>query len=181
MDEVVLVRHAMPVLQPEIPAVDWELDEQGRAAARAFSGTLPDSAYLVSSTEPKAMQTLQEMASGRTVVPEDGFREVHQPIRWCDNYHDLARAYLDGVVPDGWETHEDLVARFNTAVARHAAAARAQGQTLIIGTHGLAATVWLAQHLPLEPTPTDFWAAIGLPDVIDVDFAGKQARRRQIS
>jgi len=33
-----LIRHAMPVLEPDVPAERWRLGEEGRAAARALAG-----------------------------------------------------------------------------------------------------------------------------------------------
>jgi hypothetical protein len=36
---VILVRHAMPEVRPEVPAERWELGEAGRAAARACGDT----------------------------------------------------------------------------------------------------------------------------------------------
>ncbi len=70
------------------------------------------------------------------------------------------------------------VDRFDAAVARHAALAAAGNQILVIGTHGLAPTVWLASRVSLDPDPAHFWAALRFPDVIDVDLAGGTASRR---
>jgi broad specificity phosphatase PhoE len=110
----------MPSVRPEVSAELWELDEQGRAAARALSTAVPGRAYYVASDEPKALQTLQEMAAGQEVVPEPAFREVRRPYRWSDDYREQARAYIDGVCHEGWEPHDQVIARFGNAVARHA-------------------------------------------------------------
>lgn len=59
MPVVWLVRHAMPAHDALSPAAGWELDEQGRADAETLCGVLPGGAQLVSSTEPKARQTLE--------------------------------------------------------------------------------------------------------------------------
>jgi broad specificity phosphatase PhoE len=175
---LVLVRHAMPAVLPDVPAECWELDEQGRAASRALAGAVPDSSYYVSSDEPKAFQTVYEMSGGREVVAESDFREVRRPHRWSDDYRDQARAYVAGICPDGWEPRAQVVARFDAALSRHARTAAARQQTLVIGTHGLAPTVWLASRLPLQPSPGDFWASLEFPDLIDVDLATERAERR---
>jgi broad specificity phosphatase PhoE len=60
------------------------------------------------------------------------------------------------------------------AVARHAALAA--GRTLVIGSHGMAMTVWLAARTGLDPGP--FWARLRFPDMIDVDLGAGVARRR---
>lgn len=175
---LVLVRHAMPAVQPEVPAERWELDELGRAASRALSAVVTEPAYYVSSDEPKALQTLQEMSAGHAVVPEPAFREVRRPYHWSDGYREQARAYVDGITHEGWEPQDQVVARFSVAVRRHASIAVARRHLLIIGTHGLAPTVWLAALLPLRPTAAAFWASLTFPDVIDVDFVAKRAERR---
>ncbi|MGW1734726.1 histidine phosphatase family protein [Streptomyces sp. NPDC001999] len=178
MTRLVLVRHARPEVLPQVPAELWELDEQGRAAARALASLVPDASYHVSSDEPKALQTVQELSGGREVAAEPGFREVRRPHRWADDYRLRARAYVDGLQQDGWEPHAQVVARFDAAVSRHARIAAARRQTLVVGTHGLAPIVWLASRLCLHPTPGHFWASLAFPDLIDVDLGAKRAERR---
>jgi len=67
------------------------------------------------------------------------------------------------------------------AVQRHASIAFARHQLLVIGTHGLAPTVWLAALMPLRPTAASFGASLTFPDVIDVDLVAKRAERRNVS
>ena len=64
---LVLVRHAMPDVRPEVPAREWHLGDDGRGAARNLGQMLPVGARLVASDEPKAIETLAE-ASGRSDV-----------------------------------------------------------------------------------------------------------------
>ena len=54
------------------------------------------------------------------------------------------------------------------AVQRHASIAFARHQLLVIGTHGLAPTVWLAALTPLRPTAASFGASLTFPDVIEL-------------
>jgi hypothetical protein len=107
---LVLVRHAMPAVQPDVPAEQWELDDRGRAASRALSAAMTEPAYYVASNEPKALQTLREMSAGQDVVPEPAFREVRRPHRWSDDYPQQARAYLNGICHQDWEPHDAVVA-----------------------------------------------------------------------
>jgi broad specificity phosphatase PhoE len=156
----------MPQIDPSVRSERWQLGDAGRAAARALRPLIPQPAYYVASPEPKAAQTLQEVAGDAEVGTDPGFAEVHRPFV-DSGYRALARAYVEGTCHDGWEPHEEVAARFADAVARHAAAA---GQTmLVIGTHGLAPTVWLARRFELKPSPGAFWAALDFPDLIDVD------------
>jgi broad specificity phosphatase PhoE len=177
---LILVRHAMPAVQPKVPAERWELDEQGRASSRALSVAVTEPAYYVASDEPKALQTLQEMSVGSEVVSEPAFREVRRPYRWSDDYRRHARAYVEGIRQEDWEPYHQLVARFSAAVRRHANIAAARHQLLVVGTHGLAATVWLAAVVPLRPTPAAFWVSLPFPDLIDVDLVARRAQRRRV-
>ena len=133
----------MPAVQRDVAAQQWELDEEGRAAARALYFVVARPAYYVASDEPKALQTLEEMSAGQSVVPEPAFREVRRPHRWSDDYRRQARAYLDGVELADWEPADRVAARFGAAVQRHAGTAATRQRLLVIGTHGLAPTVWL--------------------------------------
>ena len=181
IDEVrlVLVRHAMPVIDPAVPPGRWQLGPDGRAAARDLRPLVVGPAYYVASTEPRAVQTLQEIAGRTGVRTGAGLVEVRRPHVWSDTstYRRTARSYVEGTLPDGWEPHDRVVGRFDRAVARHAAAATAQAITLIVGTHGMAATIWLASRYHLEPDPAQFWAALRFPDLIEVDLLRGVVRR----
>jgi broad specificity phosphatase PhoE len=164
---LVLVRHAMPEIDPAMPADRWELGPVGRAAACALKPLLNHPADYVSSTEVKAQQTLQEIAGRSTVATDAGFAEVRRPPVWSagDTYRDLARAYVQGRCHEGWEKHADVIKRFDAALARHTETA---GRTLVIGTHGLAMTLWLAARFDLSPSPAEFWSTLGFPELVDL-------------
>lgn len=176
---LVLVRHAMPDVDPRVPAHRWELGAEGRAAARRLAALIGGRVYWVASDEPKAEQTMHEMSGApAAVVSDSGFGEVCRPEVWTDDYRATARAYVEGQRLEGWEPHGQVAGRFDAAVERHAAPATAHGATLVVGTHGLASTVWLSARLQLQPCAGDFWAALSFPDVFDVDLgAGTTCRR----
>jgi broad specificity phosphatase PhoE len=163
-------------VDPEVPADRWQLTIAGRAAARVL-GALAGPGYYVASDEPKALQTVQEMAAGRPVTAEPGLREVGRPGGWSAGYQQQASGYLGGAVPAGWEPPDQVIARFEAAVTHHLQAASARQQTLIAGTHGLAATLWLASRLRLEPSPAGFWASLRFPELLEVDLRTGQLRR----
>lgn len=130
--------------------------------------------------EPKAIQTLQELAGSSTVATDPGFGEVRRPHLWSGgrDYRLTARSYVEGVRHHGWEEHALVAARFSAAVSRHAVPAKARNRALVIGTHGLALTIWLVGLVRLEPGPAHFWEELRFPDVIDVDLVGRTATRR---
>jgi broad specificity phosphatase PhoE len=163
------VRHAMPVPDPDTPADRWSLSADGRVAAaalaRAYQPELP--VYLVASDEPKAAETLTAMFPGVPVARDAGLGEVRRPRVWQPDHRMLARSYVEGDPPEGWEPRPEVVDRFDAAVARHAS--MASGRRPVFGTHGMALTVWLADRVRLDPDPAAFWAALRFPDLITFD------------
>jgi broad specificity phosphatase PhoE len=177
VDRLFLIRHAMPHVQQDVPSDQWQLGDEGRRRARLLRPQLVVSAYFVASDEPKAVQTLQELADDLDVVTDRRFREVRRPSMWSDSYRSMARAYVEGDRREGWEDHAQVAQRFAAAVAHHASLASAAGRTLVVGTHGLAATVWLASVVRLDPDPAQFWERLEFPDLIDVDRKNGTAAR----
>ncbi|MEV6344616.1 histidine phosphatase family protein [Actinoplanes sp. NPDC051851] len=174
-ERLFLVRHAMPAVDPGVPAEQWQLAQESRVAARLIRLHVQHPAYYVASTEPKAAQTMQEIAGAQRVVTDPDLTEVHRPHVWLtdDEYQAAMLAYLSGECPDGWESHDRVIERFDAAVIRHAAAAAEHGRTLVIGTHGLAPTVWMASRYPLDPDPVRFWAGLRFPDILEIDLVGE--------
>jgi broad specificity phosphatase PhoE len=94
MKSLWLVRHVMPAHGPAVPAAAWELSEQGRQDAESICSLFPSGALLVSSTEPKARQTLEPAGDVRT----DERFNVH--VLGCQNLpapevSDLSRPWWD--------------------------------------------------------------------------------------
>ncbi|MDG4823256.1 histidine phosphatase family protein [Asanoa sp. WMMD1127] len=176
-DRLLLVRHAMPEVDPAVAAEQWHLGPSGRAAARALQPLVPGPAYHVASSEPKAVQTVQELAGRADVTTDPALVEVRRPQTWSDQYRAVARSYVEGASPAGWEPHDQVVRRFDQAVVRHAAAAAQKGRTLVVGTHGMAMTTWLASRYRLQPDPAEFWAALRFPDLIEIDLRNCVVRR----
>lgn len=150
----------MPEVSAEVSPRDWVLSAAGVAAARRLR--LPEGARLVASDERKAVQTLEAACPGVEVAVDAGFGEVRRPDEWVDDHRARARAYVEGVRHAGWEAHAEVVARFSAAVRRHAGGEA----VLVIGTHGMAATLWLAAAGRV-PDPGVFWAELRFPDVME--------------
>ncbi|MEU4688607.1 hypothetical protein [Actinoplanes sp. NPDC023714] len=177
-ERLILVRHAMPAVDPLVPASQWPLAWDSRVAARLLRLHVTHPAHYVASTEPKAAQTMQEIAGAQRVVTDPDLAEAHRPHHWFsdDEYRAAALAYLGGACPDGWEPHPAVIARFDAAVVRHAAAAAGLGRTLVLGSHGLAPVVWMASRYELSPDPAGFWSALRFPDIVEIDLVGGRVR-----
>ena len=166
---IVLVRHAMPLIDPATDPATWPLSPAGEAAARAAGHLIPTGAVLVSSDEPKAYQTLTA-ATGGPVIAEPGLREVTRPLEPYD-FATARLAYVAGDPPPDWEPPATVVARIDAAIARH----QVQERDLVLAGHGMAFTTWLAAH-GLIADPRAFWRDLRLPDVLAID--GGRVRRR---
>jgi broad specificity phosphatase PhoE len=163
MAQLVLVRHAMPVIEPEVPADLWRLAEDGRAAARELAGALPRAPFVVTSDEPKAQQTAEEVVAvcGGTLTVDARVAETRRRHVWDANFAELARQFVAGRQHDGWETPHAVVHRFDAAV-REALDASDSAPVLVV-THGQALTLWLRSVGAVNDAPR-FWSQLAFPD-----------------
>jgi broad specificity phosphatase PhoE len=154
---VILVRHAMPAFEEAVAPAEWPLSDEG---PRAVAGlVLPAGAYLVASAEVKARQTLEAFG---TVVQDARFNEVERVGEpWEGDYRELRRAYVDGAEHAGWEPHAAVVARFDVGLRAHAALAG--GRPLVVASHGMAMTLWVAGTSGLAGAGA-FWESLAFPD-----------------
>lgn len=80
---VVLVKHALPELDPDRPAREWMLSDEGAAQSERLAGRLRSFApfRLVASPEPKALVTARIVAArlGVSVSVVEGLREFDHP------------------------------------------------------------------------------------------------------
>jgi len=79
MTKLVLIKHSLPEIQPDLPARRWRLSEEGRRRCRPLADRLvahvPERIF--TSREPKAMETAALVGSrlGLPVEPRDGLHE----------------------------------------------------------------------------------------------------------
>jgi len=171
--KLILVRHAMPAFSPDVPADEWPLSDEGRAAAVALAADLPAGALLVASTEPKAYRTLEPAGP---VLRDRRFGEVRREGEpWDGPFRELRRAYVSGADHPGWEPRSAVASRFEVGVREHLAAA--DGRPVVVASHGMAMTVWLCTRLEL-PDPGQFWVDLRFPDALTVDLATGTIQRR---
>jgi broad specificity phosphatase PhoE len=159
---IILVRHAMPKLEPGVDPAQWTLSDDGLAAARSAGHLLPAGAVLVSSDEPKAHATLTAMVPGRPLTLDRRLREVARPVEpFDDDFRSARLAYVAGDPPDGWEPSIAVAARIDAAITDH----QTPGRPLVLAGHGMAFTTWLSAHR-LIADPRAFWSDLRLPDLV---------------
>jgi probable phosphoglycerate mutase len=151
-----LVRHAQVELDLGERPDRWRLSAEGRAAAEELALRLPRVATVVSSPEPKAVETAEPIARANAVELrlDERLREVWREASFptYEQHADAVRRYLAGEPIAGWEGRAEAAARIGAAVAGL--------DDAVVVTHG---TV-LALLLDLS---FDQWQAIRLPDVIE--------------
>lgn len=168
---LILVRHAMPDHGPDVSARDWPLSRDGRIAAGSLCARLPTDAWLASSSESKAIETL---ANAGHVATDARFDEIGRQDEYGNDFRTHRRAYVGGLDHPDWEAREAVVSRFDKGVAEQLR--RAAGRPVVIATHGMAMTLWLTATVRLDD-PCAFWADLRFPDAHLVDrIAGTVVR-----
>jgi broad specificity phosphatase PhoE len=162
---LILVRHAMPVVEPLMLPDRWVLSDEGRAAAGGLE--FPEGARLVASGEPKAIQTLEHAGE---VTSDMRFNEVRRVEPFGDDFREVRRAYVDGVDHPDWEARGEVVARFDEGIAAY------PDRPLVVASHGMAITLWLTARIGLAD-PGEFWAELRFPDALVIDLDAQEWSR----
>jgi len=161
----------MPALDPEVLPEHWELDPAGRRGAETLKHVIPPDAMLVSSQEPKARQTLEPTGH---VFTDVRFNEVARNEPYHGDFRARRRAYLAGADHPGWEPRDQVAARLGAGIKHWHL--RAATRPLVVATHGMAMTLWLAYAIDLAE-PTSFWDDLRLPDLFEVNLTTRSADR----
>jgi probable phosphoglycerate mutase len=164
--EVVLIRHAEPVVDAHVLPEIWELSNAGRAAARRFASRLARVGLdrLVTSPEVKAVQTAEILAStlGVTLGVDPRLHEVRRPWMPAHPRREVGR-YLEGASLEGWEPLEVVRRRVATALGD-------AGEDLVgFVTHGTAMAALFAGSDVVDAWR--FWCELRMPDAFRVSGA----------
>jgi len=162
-----LVRHGRPLIDPQRPASEWELDPEGFDDVWELRERLPSRASWFCSPEPKAQQTAQLLTDGDVGIIDE-LREHERAAGWVDDFADRVRAaFAEPELPaaPGWEPMVALGARLVPAV-RRILDVHGDDDVVLVG-HGTAWTLLVAELSGHEPDLVR-WASLGMPDVITV-------------
>jgi len=153
---VLFVRHAQVALDLDRAAATWRLSREGLAAAEELATRLGPVARVLSSPEPKAVETARPIARRSAVEVEldDRLREVERASNLPDAtaHREAVRAYLAGAEIDGWERSSSARGRFASALAGV--------DDAVVVTHATVLSLFLGYD-------GDEWERIRLPDVIE--------------
>ena len=168
MPTLFLIKHALPDIDPAVPAKEWTLGAEGQRQARELAGALwPRPDVVVSSTEPKAVETGQLIANRAESTLFEPDSHLCEHDRSGAGF--LSKEAFNNAVARffstpqrlvfGSETADEAHARFECAVKHHCA--RHAGKHLAIVCHGTVLSLWVSRRLGCDPFA--LWKALALP------------------
>jgi broad specificity phosphatase PhoE len=165
---VLLVRHSVPEVDRSIPAAEWRLSAEGRARCDALAERVAanDPELVLSSTEPKALETAELLASwlGLEVRESADLREQERrTVGW------LERDELEAAIrrlfsePDQVVFGEESAA---AALARFSRAVEGLGDGAVVVSHGTVISLYVAAQTGQDAFV--LWKGLELPDLLVV-------------
>lgn len=183
---LVLIRHAQPDVQPDIPAREWGLSPEGKAQAAQLAAVLApfNIARVVASKERKALETGYILAA-QLGVACSAADDLHEHERDVADYFDSREMFLDRVrqlfhepqaLVFGRETGAAAAERFARAVeaVMQDGGATGNGNTAIV-THGTVLSLYYARITGQDPYT--FWSDLGFPGFVVVDWPARTLRQ----
>jgi broad specificity phosphatase PhoE len=176
--ELILVKHAQPILDPAVPPKYWQLSPEGENQAERLARVLVQFMpfTLASSTEPKAQRTAEIAgeALGVQIHTVEGLHEFDRPalpIMSAVEHERLNTAIFDDLsrVMIGSESGAQALARFTAGV--HTALETAAGsRTLVTVAHGTVISLLVAAHNTIDPR--GLWKRLQCPSFIVLALPG---------
>jgi 2,3-bisphosphoglycerate-dependent phosphoglycerate mutase len=177
MRHLVLIRHSLPEIDPNVPARGWRLSEEGRkrCVPLAEEVSVYDPAVVVTSQEPKAVETGQILAGrlGLSWETAEGLHEHERPwAPWEGREAFEAQVARFFARPDslvfGEETADQARRRFTAALEE---VLRRQGRrTVAVVSHGTVMALLVAHNNEMDPV--GFWKSLSLPAVVVLAVPG---------
>lgn len=179
MRKLILVKHSVPQMDPNIPASRWHLSEEGRRRCVILAAKLaahtPD--CLISSTEPKAAETAEIVANalGKSWRTAEGLHEQdrrHAGFLSTEEFEAALRRLFEHPqqLVFGQETADQAHRRFGEAVAEAAHCCGARNITIF--AHGTVIALFVARAAGLDPF--DLWKRLGLPAFVVMSLPNLQ-------
>lgn len=172
MRRLILVKHSLPDIAPEVPRRKWHLSQDGIERCGLLAERLAryGPARLISSPEPKARETALALADavGAADVQTVGNLREHDDGDTPFQSEAEFRAKVSGFFRHpsaavfGPETADDAHVRFSTAIAE--TTAREGDDAVIAVTHGRVISLFVARRNGLDPYT--LWLRLGLPSVV---------------
>ena len=167
MRKLILVKHAKPEVVPDVSSEQWHLSPQGKQQCVPLADALArhEPAVIVSSTEPKAVETAKILSERLNVPHETGsdlFEHDRSNVPHMRSGEFISHVELFFRQPDelvlGLESGNEAEARFRAAV-ENVVARHASGNVAIV-SHGTVIALFLAADAKER---FRLWRQLGLP------------------
>lgn len=174
MAKLILIKHSLPVLDPDVPSPRWVLSDDGRARCAWLAAVLKAQGVtrLFSSLEPKALETaaLAATRTGLAVEPREGLQENDRTGLGFPSEEELHR-----LIGEFFARPADVVMVTETADAalvRFAGAVQGiltstQGRNVAVVAHGTVLTLFVARHNAVDRFA--FWGSLTTPSCVVLD------------
>lgn len=174
LTRLILVKHSMPRIEPEKPACEWHLSDEGLRRCNTLADALapyqPD--IFVSSDEPKAVETAERVAArfGRASSIVAGLHEHdRRNVGFLSTVEFEARVKQFFHEPHslvfGNESADQAYARFAKAVegvlTQRPSPSKGLSRSIVIVAHGTVISLFVAHAVGLDAL--DVWKRLGLP------------------
>lgn len=181
---LILIKHSLPEIDPNLPASEWRLSGLGRERAGLLAEALRPyrPAVIYSSRERKAVETAEIISEG-LAVKRRVLKDLHEHDRRDAGFlegEDFERAIRKFFARPtelvyGRETAAQARARFTRAV--HALIESNPRRTLAAVSHGTVISLFAADLLGVSPF--ELWKGLALPSFLVLDLAAKRLLARQ--
>jgi broad specificity phosphatase PhoE len=162
----------LPEIDPDRPASQWQLSEQGRARCITLAEKISvfQPAVIVSSLEQKTQETAAILAL-RFGLQVKVIEELHEHERGNEPYlasPELFRARIKELFQHpkqlvyGTETALQTLARYTTAI--HCVISEHMDQNIVVVSHGTVMSLFVAHYNRLDAY--QFWLNLAIPDIV---------------
>jgi broad specificity phosphatase PhoE len=175
MNQLILIKHASPQVDPAAPPERWHLSDRGRASCAALAEAIGphEPSIIISSTEVKAIETAELLASAlnlqSTTAPglEEHDRSNVPHLRSAEFISMMELFFRKpNELVLGRETAEAALARFSKAL--EAAIAAHPGENVAVISHGTVIALLLGRLA--ETDGFRLWREMGLPSLAVLDI-----------
>lgn len=173
--KLILVKHSAPEIMPTLPPNRWRLSKEGKARCNVLADKLAEfePEIIVSSVEPKAMETAQIVASrvNRSVVTIEELDEHQRGVatEWNEEEFQARIAELfrkPGELVYGMETADEAHARFRHAIDR-VLKENVKGNVVVV-SHGTVISLYVTRLARTDAF--GFWKRLGLPSFVVLEL-----------
>ena len=182
MPVLILVKHALPQIDPTVPANQWRLSEEGQHFSQGLAQKLTqyELDLIVSSVEPKAIETAYIVATTleKRVEVVEGLHEHDR-----DNVGFLEKKKFEASVAQFFNQPDLLTFGNETANQAHHRFSRAvmgiiekyPDKNIALVTHGTVLTLFVSRLVGIEPFA--FWKDLELPSWVVLSHPDLGLRR----